>query len=198
MLPKALNWTTLLDNQLSPNLYPLWVFFDIAGEDDYIFYPHTDDEMREMIDTSITDEDIEPFRKIIELSMLARSDPLFEANFLDDDEEYTPQMILSMDFPIDRDEMTSEQYFATQMSMDVRKARGWNGAVVFALKVPIEQFIFLTGTLPHAFKNGSIKNWDTKKLGFPMNWNEHTELLSFGILIFQSIKALNQEQSEGA
>ena len=193
MLPKALNWTTLLDNQLSPNLYPLWVFFDIAGEDDYIFYPHTDDEMREMIDGNITDEDIEPFRKIIELSMLARSDPLFEANFLDDDEEYTPQRILSMDFPIDRDEMTSEQYFATQMSMDVRKARGWNRAVVFALKVPIEQFIFLTGTLPHAFKNGSIKNWDSKKLGFPMNWNEHTELLSFGILIFQAIIA---EQSE--
>ena len=73
MLPKALNWTTLLDNQLSPNLYPLWVFFDIAGKDDYIFYPHTDDEMREMIDGNITDEDIEPFRKIIELSMLARS-----------------------------------------------------------------------------------------------------------------------------
>jgi len=194
MLPKALNWTTLLDNQLSPNLYPLWVFFDIAGEDDYIFYPHTDDEMREMIDGNITDEDIEPFRKIIELSMLARSDPFFEGNFLDDDEEYTPQMILSMDFPIDRDEMTSEQYFSTQMSMDVRKARGWNRAVVFALKVPIEQFIFLTGTLPHAFKNGSIKNWDSKKLGFPMNWNEHTELLSFGILIFQAIIA---EQSEG-
>lgn len=193
MLPKALNWTTLLDNQLSPNLYPLWVFFDIAGEDDYIFYPHTDDEMREMIDGNITDEDIEPFRKIIELSMLARSDPFFEGNFLDDDEEYTPQMILSMDFPIDRDEMTSEQYFATQVSMDVRKARGWNRAVVFALKVPIEQFIFLTGTLPHAFKNGSIKNWDSKKLGFPMNWNEHTELLSFGILIFQAIIA---EQSE--
>ncbi len=193
MLPKALNWTTLLDNQLSPNLYPLWVFFDIAGEDDYIFYPHTDDEMREMIDGNITDEDIEPFRKIIELSMLARSDPFFEGNFLDDDEEYTPQMILSMDFPIDRDEMTSEQYFSTQMSMDVRKARGWNRAVVFALKVPIEQFIFLTGTLPHAFKNGSIKNWDSKKLGFPMNWNEHTELLSFGILIFQAIIA---EQSE--
>lgn len=193
MLPKALNWTTLLDNQLSPNLYPLWVFFDIAGEDDYIFYPHTDDEMREMIDGNITDEDIEPFRKIIELSMLARSDPFFEGNFLDDDEEYTPQMILSMDFPIDRDEMTSEQYFSTQMSMDVRKARGWNRAVVFALKVPIEQFIFLTGTLPHAFKNGSIKNWDAKKLGFPMNWNEHTELLSFGILIFQAIIA---EQSE--
>lgn len=193
MLPKALNWTTLLDNQLSPNLYPLWVFFDIAGKDDYIFYPHTDDEMREMIDGNITDEDIEPFRKIIELSMLARSDPFFEGNFLDDDEEYTPQMILSMDFPIDRDEMTSEQYFSTQMSMDVRKARGWNRAVVFALKVPIEQFIFLTGTLPHAFKNGSIKNWDSKKLGFPMNWNEHTELLSFGILIFQAIIA---EQSE--
>jgi len=193
MLPKALNWTTLLDNQLSPNLYPLWVLFDIAGEDDYIFYPHTDDEMREMIDGNITDEDIEPFRKIIELSMLARSDPFFEGNFLDDDEEYTPQMILSMDFPIDRDEMTSEQYFSTQMSMDVRKARGWNRAVVFALKVPIEQFIFLTGTLPHAFKNGSIKNWDSKKLGFPMNWNEHTELLSFGILIFQAIIA---EQSE--
>jgi len=193
MLPKALNWTTLLDNQLSPNLYPLWVFFDIAGKDDYIFYPHTDDEMREMIDGNITDEDIEPFRKIIELSMLARSDPFFEGNFLDDDEEYTPQMILSMDFPIDRDEMTSEQYFSTQMSMDVRKARGWNRAVVFALKVPIEQFVFLTGTLPHAFKNGSIKNWDSKKLGFPMNWNEHTELLSFGILIFQAIIA---EQSE--
>jgi len=193
MLPKALNWTTLLDNQLSPNLYPLWVFFDIAGEDDYIFYPHTDDEMREMIDGNITDEDIEPFRKIIELSMLARSDPFFEGNFLDDDEEYTPQMILSMDFPIDRDEMTSEQYFSTQMSMDVRKARGWNRAVVFALKVPIEQFIFLTGTLPHAFKNGSIKNWDSKKLGFPMNWNEHTELLSFGILIFQAIIAEQRE-----
>ena len=74
MLPLALNWSF---DPLNLQTYPLWVFFDIMGEpdEDYIFIPYTDDEMREIIQGIDSNEELEPYRKVIELSMLAPSHP---------------------------------------------------------------------------------------------------------------------------
>lgn len=197
MLPLALNWSF---DPLNLQTYPLWVFFDIMGEpdEDFIFIPFTDDEIHTLIHGMRSDEELEPHRKQIELSMLARSDPEFKPNFLDKDKDYTAETILSMEFPIDRDEMSEQQFYATKMSMEVRKARGWNAAIVFKLMVPLEQFVFLTGKFPYDFGRGSITEWDAKKLGFPLGWNNFgtPETLSFGKLIYGALAAVVREREK--
>ena len=103
-----------------------------------------------------------------------------------------------MEFPIDRDEMSEEQYYATKMSMDVRKARGWNAAIVFKMMVPLEQFVFLTGKFPYDFGKGSITVWDAKKMGFPLGWNNFgiPETLPFGKLIYGALAELVRQKEE--
>jgi len=200
MLPLAMNWT--FDSFHSLNLTEVWVFFDVAGDKDYLFIPHTDEEMTELIGDLTSDADLDDeSRLIIELSMLARSDPFFVAEALNGDmEDYTAEKVLSMEFYVDRPKLSDEQYFATRMSMDIRKARGWNTAVISKLYLPPEHFLLMMGKLPSTFGRGSIAAWDTRKYGFPIAWSgvQKGKVLEFSRLIMSAITTLREEATESS
>jgi len=189
MLPLAMNWWDSTQEG-----YPLWVFFDVVGDDDYFFNPYVTHEIGEAIESLQNEEEDKEARKIIELSMLAHCDPLFSQKALDEDYDYDVDEILNMDFPI-KTGLDDSEYYGVRMSKEVRKARGWNAAIVFKLKLPIEHFMLLTDTLPQNFERGSIGTWNMS-MGWPLRWNAlgNSEMLPFGKLIAQAIKTMRDSE----
>jgi hypothetical protein len=187
MLPKAMNWVpSIVDT--------FWVFWDIAGDKDYIFIPFNDEEMRLIFKdlTSIDELDEETILSV-ELSMLARSDTMFTTEALNVDEfDYTGENILNMDFHIDRTNLTEEQYDAAVMSQQIRQRNGWNAAMIYKLYLPAEHFMLMEGKLPSSFYRGSVASWDTEKYGSPKLWNAlyPVEILEFSALIMAAVSKL--------
>ena len=192
MLPLAMNWNV---GETDKESYQVFVMFDILGKDDYIFVPFSEDDMRDIIMSVEDHTELDAsVRTAVELSMLARSDVQFGAHFLDSSKQYTAEKILNMDFFIDKDATTDNEYMAAKMSMDIRRVRGWGGAAIFELVLPPEHFILLTGKHPRNFVRGSIATWDS---GWPRNWNalNQSKMLPFGGLIYAAITRLKEERS---
>ena len=193
MLPLAMNWNV---GGTYKESYSVFVLFNLElGKVDYIFTPYSDDDMREIVQAHKDSTDLDDSVKTaVELSMLARSDVHFGPHFLDSSKQYTADDILNMDFFIDKAATTDNEYMAAKMSMDIRRVRGWGGALIFELVLPPEHFILLTGKHPHNFVRGSIATWDS---GWPRNWNalNQSKMLPFGGIIYAAIAQLKEERS---
>lgn len=203
MLPVAMNWWR--SGNAVETAVRFVVFIDALNDSkDFLFKPLTDKQMKEMIEGIEKDSDVEDEqRRIIELSMMARSEPFFDDPkdflLLDGSKDYSPTSILNMDFYINKENLSDERYFSAKLSQDVRRARNWNGGIMISMVIPPEHFIYLTGILPHNFQHGDLLVWDMKNklVSSPKAWNVfgETEVMGFSQLITAAISELSESST---